>query len=163
MILSIRLRKLITALLLASVFITVASCGGGGGSNDVSSNGGSGVSQAPQRNLDELYVLQENELAAVVELNVEVQINADRSFLSICGDPGEELNVNTIDYDHCILRAPIDNNLSRFKIMLPNHIDSMVAIVWFYEPDKQPIVQRWQRSSVAGAAIDVIWHVSENG
>jgi len=93
-------RKFITALLLPAVFITVASCGGGGGSSDVSSNGGSGVSngssdvnQEAQRNLDELYVLQENELSTVDELNVEVQINADRSFLSICGDPGTSMHL----------------------------------------------------------------------
>jgi len=105
----------------------------------------------------------ENELSTVDELNVEVQINADRSFLSICGDPGEELDVNTVDYEQCILRAPIDNNLNAFKIKLPNHVDSLVAIVWFYETGKQPLVQRWQRIDAAGVPIDGIWRVSENG
>ncbi len=163
MILLTQLRKFITTLLLTAVFITLASCGGGGGSDDVSSNGGSGVNQAVQRNLDELSVHQDNELLTVAELNVEVQINADRSFLSICGDPGGELDVNTVDYEQCILRAPIDNNYKTFKIMLPNHMDRLVAIVWFYETGKQPLVQRWQRIDAAGVPIDSIWHVSENG
>jgi len=38
-----------------------------------------------------------------------------------------------------------------------------VAIVWFYETGKQPLVQRWQRIDAAGVPIDGIWRVSENG
>ncbi len=102
MILLTQLRKFITTLLFPAVFIALTSCGGGGGSDDVSSNGGSVVNQEVQRNLDELSVHQGNELLTVAELNVEVQINADRSFLSICEDPGEGFNVSALNYDQCI-------------------------------------------------------------
>jgi len=161
MILFMQLQKIITTFLLITVFLFVAGCGGGGegGGNDASSNNSSGTIQGPPQSLDELRIPRDNELSTVAELNVEVQINANKSFLSICDIPGEELDADTVNYEKCILRTPIDNNLNTFKITLPNHIDSLVAIVWFYEAGRQPLVQRWQRTVAAGLPIDSIWRI----
>jgi len=159
MILLMKLPKFITKFLLVAVFLSVASCGGGG--NDASSNNSSGTIQGPPQSLDELRIPRDNELSTVAELNVEVQINANKSFLSICDIPGEELDADTVNYEKCILRTPIDNNLNAFKIILPNHIDSLVAIVWFYETGRQPLVQRWQRIEAVGLPIDSIWRVHD--
>ena len=169
MFLLMQLRKFITTFLLIAVLISVVGCGGGSGSgsgsgsggNDASSNNSSGTIQGPPQSLDELRISRENELSTVAELNVEVQINASKSFLSICDIPGEELDVGRVNYEKCILRTPIDNNLNAFKITLPNHIDSLVAIVWFYETGRQPLVQRWQRIVAAGLPIDSIWRVHD--
>ncbi len=161
MFLLLQLKKFVTTFLLLAVFIFVSGCGGGGGSNDSSPNNSSGTIQDPPQSLDELRIPRENELSAVSELNVEVQINASKSFLSICDIPGEELDVDTVNYESCVLRTPIDNNLNAFKIILPNHIDSLVAIVWFYETGRQPLVQRWQRIRAAGLPIDSIWRVHD--
>ena len=161
MFLLLQLKKFVTTFLLLAVFIFVSGCGGGGGSegNDASSNNSSGTIQDPPQSLDELRIPRENVLSTVAELNVEVQINASKSFLSICDIPGEELDVDRVSYESCILRTPIDNNLNRFKLTLPNHIDSLVAIVWFYETGRQPLVRRWQRIEAAGLPIDSIWRV----
>ena len=163
MFLLLQLKKFVTTFLLLAVFIFVSGCGGGGGSegNDASSNNSSGTIQDPPQSLDELRIPRENVLSTVAELNVEVQINASKSFLSICDIPGEELDVDTVNYESCVLRTPIDNNLNAFKIILPNHIDSLVAIVWFYETGRQPLVQRWQRILAAGLPIDSIWRVHD--
>ena len=155
----LQIKKFVTTFLLLAVFISVSGCGGGGGSNDASSNNSSGIIQDPPQNLDELRIPRENELSTVSELKVEVQINASKSFLSICDFPGEEFDVDTVNYESCVLRTPIDNNLNAFKIILPNHIDNLVAIVWFYETGRQPLVQRWQRIDAMGLPIDSIWRV----
>jgi len=165
MILFMQLQKIITPFLLIAVFLFVAGCGGGGGGegggNDASSNNSSGTIQGPPQSLDELRIPRDNELSTVAELNVEVQINASKSFLSICNIPGDELDADTVNYERCILRTPIDNNLNTFKIILPNHIDSLVAIIWFYENGRQPLVQRWQRIEAVGLPIDSIWRVHD--
>ena len=165
MILLVQLRKFITTFLLIAILTAVVGCGGGSGSgsggNDASSNNSSGTIQGPPQSLDELRISKKNELSTVAELNVEVQINASKSFLSICDIPGGDLDVDTVNYERCILRTPIDNSLNAFKITLPNHIDSLVAIVWFYETGRQPLVQRWQRIVAAGLPIDSIWRVHD--
>jgi hypothetical protein len=163
MILLMQLRKIIPTFFLIAVFLSVAGCGGGGGGggNDASSNNSNGTIQGPPQSLNELRISSENELSTVAELNVEVQINANKSFLSICDIPGEEIDVDRVNYEKCILRAPIDNNLNTFKITLPNHIDSLVAIIWFYETGRQPLVQRWQRIDASGLPIDSIWRVQD--
>jgi hypothetical protein len=88
MILLMQLRKIISTFLLIAFFLSVAGCGGGGGGNDASSNNSNGTIQGPPQSLDELRISSENELSTVTELNVEVQINANKSFLSICDFPG---------------------------------------------------------------------------
>jgi hypothetical protein len=173
MFLLLQLKKFVTTFLLLTVFISVPGCGGGsgggsgsgsggeggGGGNAAPSNNSSSTIQAPPQSLNKLRIPRENELSTVAELNVEVQINASKSFLSICDIPDEELDVDTVNYESCVLRTPIANNLNTFKIMLPNHIDSLVAIVWFYETGRQPLVQRWQRIEAVGLPIDSIWRV----
>jgi len=159
MILLMQIRKFITTFILIAVLISVGGCGGG--DNDDSSNYSSGPIQGPPQSLDELRISRENVLSTLAELNVEVQINASKSFLSICDIPGEEIDVDRVNYEKCILRTPIDNNLNTFKITLPNHIDSLVAIVWFYETGRQPLVQRWQRIDAAGLPIHSIWRVHD--
>jgi len=165
MILLMQFRKFVNTFFLMVVFTSVASCGGGsgggGGGSDVTSSSSSGTVQSPPQSLAELRIPRENELSAVTELSVEVQINTSKSYLSICDIPGEELDVNKVNYEKCILRTPIDNNFNTFKLALPNHIDSLVAIVWFYEASRQPLVQRWHRVDAAGLPIDTIWRVHE--
>jgi len=125
MILLLQLRKIISTFLLIAVFLSVAGCGGGG--NDASSNNSGGTIQGPPQSLDELRISRENELSTVAELNVEVQINANKSFLSICDIPGEEIDVDGVNYEKCILRTPIANNLNEIKITLPTHTYSLVS------------------------------------
>ena len=160
------IRKIMTILLIGAISMTLTSCGGGGGGeagspeagpSSVNSNGN------PERKLEDLYIDQTNELTAMAELNVLVQMESTRSFLSICPEPAGGIDVNNLNYDSCIIRAPLDDNPTAFKLMLPNHIDKLVAIVWFYQAGKQPLVAEWQRSTTAGSALDNIWQISEAG
>jgi len=150
----------------AFAVVTLVSCGGGGGGETASpagnsSNVDSSVNAA--KSLDDLYIDQTNELAIIAELNIEVRVSAARSFLSVCPESAAGIDVSTYNYDKCMIRAPLEGNLKSFKLSLPNHIDNLVAIVWFYEVGKQPLVTGWQRPSVKGDAIDSIWQISETG
>jgi hypothetical protein len=154
---------LFTAPLIATTLALVA-CGGGGSSGSSSDNASTpsgGVDTV--QNLADLKIKQTNELRAVNELSVEIQMTADRSFLSICPDPGEEMAVNSLDYDGCMIRSPLDASTSNFTVALPNHVDRLVAIVWFYETDKAPMIQRWQRDPGMGYATGTIWRIDEAG
>jgi len=153
-------------LLTGVIGMTLASCGGGGGGEAApsaasSSNVISNVN--PERKLKDLYIDPSNELTALTELSVLVQMKTTRSFLSICPESAVGIDVNNLDYDSCIIRAPLDDNPTALKLMLPNHIDNLVAIVWFYQAGKQPLVTEWQRSTAAGTALDNIWQITEAG
>ena len=156
---------LLSALLLTSI-LTLAGCGGGegGGSGDSSTGANtatanSGVDAA--QDMQDLVIARTNELAAVNELNTEVRTIADRSYLSVCPDQGAEIDVSSLDYDSCLLRSPLDAGTRTFTLSLPNHVDRLVAIVWFYEAGKQPLIQRWQRNSGGGVATATYWQITE--
>lgn len=148
----------------AFAIVALASCGGGGGGEADSPAGNSTAGNSTaERSLDDLYIDQTNELATMTELNIEVRVSAARSYLSICPELSGEINVGSYNYDKCIIRAPLDGSLKMIKLELPNHIDNLAAIVWFYDVNKQPFVVRWQRPSVKGDAIDSIWQINEPG
>ena len=152
-------------ILFTFVMVTLASCGGGGAGSEAGSSAANSSNIASsvkaERDLDDLYIDQTNELATITELNIEVQVSAASSFLSVCPEPSAEINVSTFNYDKCMIRASLDNNPRVFKLKLPNHIENLVAIVWFYDVNKQPLVNRWSRSSEKGVAIDSIWQINE--
>ncbi len=111
------------------------------------------------KTLTDLTINAHNELLSVSQLHIEVQINANRSFLSICSNLPKVLDLNRIDYDKCMLRAPLDNSLKTFSLTLPNHIHELVAIVWFYDTNKAPIVERWLRNDTTRTNIPSIWSI----
>jgi len=156
------IRKIMTILLIGAISMTLTSCGGGGGGEAGSPSNVTGNGN-PERKLEDLYIDQTNELTAIAELNVLVQMESTRSFLSICPEPAGGIDVNNLNYDSCIIRAPLDDNPTAFKLMLPNHIDKLVAIVWFYQAGKQPLVAEWQRSTAAGSSLDNVWQIGETG
>jgi hypothetical protein len=154
------------AALLLTGMLTLAGCGGadGGGSGDSSTGAStvtadSGVDAA--QGMQDLVIARSNELAAVTELNTEVQMIADRSYLSVCPDSGGEIAVTSLDYDSCLLRSPLDAGTRTFTLSLPNHVDRLVAIIWFYEAGKQPLIQRWQRNGGGGVATAAYWRILE--
>ena len=160
-----QIRKKMIVLFIGTMSMTLASCGGGGGDAGSPAASPSSIDNnvSVERKLEDLYVASTNELTAVSELNVLVQMKSTRSFLSICPESADGIDVNNLNYDSCIIRAALDDNPTAFKLMLPNHIDKLVAIVWFYQDGKQPLVAEWQRSTAAGSSLDTIWQISEAG
>jgi len=152
---------LLTALLMSTTLALVA-CGGGGSSGSApdNSSGGSGEVGGVQ-NLARLEIDQANELRAVSELSVEVTMTTDRSFLSVCPDPGAGMAINSLDYDDCMIRSPLQANTRVFTLALPNHVDRLMTIIWFYGATKAPMIRRWQRDPNMSYANDALWRINE--
>ena len=147
-------RKAFLLLLVLSITACGGSSGGSDGSSTVNSNT---VGQA------ELKINPDNTLRSLEDLTIEIQVDDARSFLSICPDPGGELNVNTLNYDLCMVRASLDSDLKVIDLPLPNHVDRLVAIVWFYEDDKAPLISTWQRNAEHFSVSGSIWRINQDG
>ncbi len=163
--------------LLATTLLTLSACGGGGGggSGDSATGNAGGTGGSNTGNADgtgnsvnqvqemkDLSIARANELRAVTELNIEVRVTAARSYLSICPDPGAEITVSSLDYDSCLVRSPLDGSSRSFTLDLPNHVDQLVAILWFYDAGKQPLIQRWQRNSGGSFATTATWQITDS-
>ena len=150
-----------------TILATLIGCGGGGGGGG--SDGSSGVSTADgstntagngSRDLDDLQVNRDSRLSAISELDIKIEMSARRSYLSICPGSDGAIDVNTLDYNSCMIRAAINTSNNEFKVSIPNHLDSLVAILWFYDTKKEPFVSHWQRQGTKGTAIDSSWVIS---
>ena len=150
-----------------TILATLIGCGGGGGSE--SSDGSPGVSTADgstnaagngSRGLDDLEINRASRLSAISELDIQIEMSARKSYLSICPGSDGTIDVNTLDYNSCMIRAAINASNNEFKLSIPNHLDSLVAVLGFYDTKKEPFVSHWQRQGIKGAAIDNSWRIS---
>ena len=138
--------------------LSITACGGSSGGSDESSRVNSNAAGQA-----ELKINPDNTLRSIEDLTIEIQVDDARSFLSICPDPGGELNVNTLNYDLCMVRASLDSDLKVIDLPLPNHVDRLVAIVWFYEDDKAPLISTWQRNAEHFSVSGSIWRINQDG
>ena len=148
-----------------ALLFVLAACGGGGGSSSDGSNGVStdGVdTPAVAEGLSDLKISQDNELRSVNSLTVEVQMISEQSFLSICPAPDGELIVDRFDYGDCLYRSSLDSGVKDLSVEVPNH-ERLVAIVWFFDAAREPLVRRWRRNPEAGYVDAVIWRIRESG
>jgi hypothetical protein len=146
------------------LILSISACGGGSsGSSNESSTVSNEATDTSSVTGSELRINPDNVMRSLEDLTIEVQVNAARSFLSICPDPGGELDVNTLNYDLCMVRAPLDSNLKVIDLPLPNHVDHLVAIVWFYEGDKTPLINTWQRNAEHFSVSGSIWRINQDG
>ncbi len=141
-------------LCLVSTAALLVNCGGG------STAGVSSTTAVPDTTLPQtsgMDIAYTYNLSSASELDIEIQSTATRSFLSVCEGSSETLDVHTFDYGQCMLRAPIKQLSSKFNLTLPNHINKLIAILWFYDPNKTPLVYRWQRSNLYNGSPDQPW------
>ena len=111
------------------------------------------------QSLDNLYIDAYNNMRSVVDLSLNIQLDVERSFLSVCSNLAENLDFNTFDYSRCMLRAPMDNTSRIFKLTLPGHIENLTAIIWFYEKGKTPLIYHWQRSAQSNYVQSYFWTI----
>jgi hypothetical protein len=158
-------QKISSFTLTLTMLATLISCGGGGssgGSGESSTSTGSvnaTESDSEVRDMGDLEISRASGLSTVSRLNIEIEMSTGRSYLSVCPEPAGEIEVNTLDYNSCMIRAPINASRNVFKLDVPNHLDSLVAVLWYYDTKKAPFVSRWQRNSAKGAAFDSSWNI----
>lgn len=152
--------------LILTILATLIGCGGGGGGGVEEISGVSTVDSSTNavddgsRGLDDLVVNRDDSLSAVSQLYIQIEMSVRRSYLSVCPSPVGGIDVNTLDYSSCMIRATINSSNNEFKLSIPNHIDNLVAILWFYDTNEEAFVSNWQRKGIKGAVIDSNWRIS---
>jgi len=67
------------------------------------------------------------------------------AYLSICSDYQQDSEGTfIINYDSCLLRTSLENINYETVISVTNNTKSLVAALWFKNPDKEPLIQDWQ-------------------
>jgi hypothetical protein len=156
------LPKISSFTLTLTILATLISCGGGGSGGDsgVDDSANAAGSDNEVRDLVDLEINRTSKLSTISELHIEIEMSASRSYLSVCPEPVGKIDVNTLDYNSCMIRAPINATRSELKLDIPNHLDNLVAVLWFYDTRKTPFISRWQRKGIKGAAIDNTWIIN---
>ncbi|MCP4588060.1 hypothetical protein [Pseudoalteromonas sp.] len=97
---------------------------------------------AETETMADLMIEPEFDLSSKMELSVDVDLNMgdSRAYVNIClkGDD------NRADYSQCLLRAPLKQSKLLSSVMLANNAIQLVAEVWFYDSQNEPLRFYWQ-------------------
>ncbi|MEZ7187506.1 hypothetical protein NO991_06560 [Pseudoalteromonas sp. DY56-GL22] len=147
---------------LVIISLMLAACGGGGEGDSATESTGTNVTQAPTTDttppettppatgvdpetMNDLTIAPEFNLSSKLELDVDVDLNIGdtRAFLNIClkGDDDKA------DYNQCLLRAPLVQSKLSSSLMLANSGLELVAEVWFYDTQSEPLRYYWKNDS----------------
>lgn len=145
-------------ILLSSVFILLCACGPAkDGEDDRETTQASAPSpDTSEPTINSLSIEPSNNLESIYELTIDATpliTKGERAYLSICDVDVTTTNVLSMNYDNCLLRSPVNENTDTFSLSLPNHIDKLVAIAWFYDLTKEPLIVQWDKSLARG----VVW------
>lgn len=156
--------------LLTAMTIALIGCGGGGGGGSDSPATESSTAEAIsapeamlQETIDEtaplvvsaqgdvatadLRVDRDFTLAQQSSLDIVVeQPGSDPSYLSVCTDFSESSSGYSVNYDSCVLRTAI-TDASTFSIAVPNDINAVLAVRWFYSDTQAPSFSLWERQT----------------
>ncbi|NVD06151.1 hypothetical protein FCU94_04410 [Vibrio sp. JPW-9-11-11] len=131
--------------------LALSGCGGGGGgeggsagSSESSATGSSTpapTSSETPISLSTLQIEPANSLTSVYKVDVDVSLPhlaASQVYISICDNAGG--NLESVDYNKCLVKAALQSGTGRYQLQVPNHCESLIAVVSVMEPNTQPIV-----------------------
>lgn len=141
-------RQLIAAVLLTAL---ASGCGGGGGSGGespaqdadaaVPTPAAPPPAETPPVGAAAIEVPEGFDFATSKPLPVNVALNVSaKAYLTIC-----ESDAAGVDYERCLLRTALDGGRYDGELLLPNHIDSLTATVWTFDPAAIAHAAAWQR------------------
>jgi len=78
----------------------------------------------------------------IVRMSVPQAVN-EQAEASFCTDYSFDGVNYEVDYDSCVLQAPLRNGQLREEINLGNHHSSVLGIVWLQDPDADPVYQEF--------------------
>lgn len=124
-------------------------CGGGGGGEGGGSTGGSGSSSpspaaeggATTLALSDLQIDSENNLTSIYKVDIDVSLPhlaGSQVYISVCDNAGGD--INSVDYDKCLLKAALDAGVGNYQLQVPNHCQSLIAVVSVMVPNTDPLV-----------------------
>ncbi len=112
----------------------------------------------PEPEINSLPITPNNNLESTYELTIDASTlipEGERAYLSVCDVDITTTNILSMNYDNCLLRSPVNENTDTFSLSLPNHINKLVAVVWFYDLTKEPLIIQWDKS----LAEDMVWEL----
>ncbi|MDC5822792.1 hypothetical protein OPW33_19200 [Vibrio europaeus] len=141
-----------TKMLLGLAFILpLYGCGGGGGGggeggSSGSTGSGSTGSSTPASSgtpvsLSSLQIDPANSLTSVYKVDVDVSLPhlaSSQVYISICDNAGG--NLQSVDYNKCMVKAALQSGTGSYQLQVPNHCESLIAVVSVMEPNTQPLV-----------------------
>ncbi len=140
-------------ILLSSAITFLCACGAAKDGEDEATPVSAPSPSAPEPTINSLSIEPSNNLESIYELTIDATPlipEGERAYLSICDVDVTTTNVLSMNYDNCLLRSPVNENTDTFSLSLPNHIDKLVAIAWFYDLTKEPLIVQWDKSLAGG-------------
>ena len=155
---------------LVIISLMLSACGGGGEGSTSTKAESTTVTQTPTTSppppettppetstdpvtMVDLTIAPEFDLSSKIELSVDVDLNMgdSRAYLNIClkGDD------NKADYNQCLLRSPLKQSKLTATVMLANSALELVAEVWFYDSQNEPLRFYWQHEEGKSAVFTI--------
>ena len=140
-------------ILLSGAITFLCACGPAKDGEDETSPASAPSPSAPEPAINSLSIEPSNNLESIYKLTIDATPlipEGERAYLSICDVDVTTTNVLSMNYDNCLLRSPVNKNTDTFSLSLPNHINKLVAIAWFYDLTKEPLIVQWDKSLTVG-------------
>lgn len=97
----------------------------------------------PATSIDDLVVDADFDLQAAFTLGIDVALEStQRGYFSLC-DQYEQSGADiTVNFESCLLRGALDEGSLNEALLVANHQQNLVAVVWFYD-GSDPLYQMW--------------------
>ncbi|GLT17379.1 hypothetical protein GCM10007938_11560 [Vibrio zhanjiangensis] len=138
----------IKVLLGFAMLMTISGCGGGGGGGETSSGSiNSTASSTPSAvtasttRIADIQIDHSNNLASVYDVEITVSLPhlaASQVYISVCDNAGG--GIESINYDNCLLKAALQSGAGNYQLRVPNHCESLIAVVNIMEPNTNPLI-----------------------
>ena len=145
------MKNLIT---LASLTLLLTACGGGPGDGSSSSDSGSNsgpVAETPDttpelENTADLRSSADFDFstsrAIAIDFDV-VQARTSPGLMSLCTKYTELGGAYDVDYGSCTVQSPLVDGVYSGSMDVTNDVDSVIGVVWFKDPDIQPVYKEF--------------------
>ncbi|WP_082972353.1 hypothetical protein [Shewanella sp. UCD-FRSSP16_17] len=97
----------------------------------------------PATSIDDLIVDADFDLQAAFNLDIDVALEStQRGYFSLCDQYEQNGAQVTVNFESCLLRGALDEGSLNEALLVANHQQNLVAVVWFYD-GSDPIYQMW--------------------
>lgn len=94
--------------------------------------------------IDDLVVAATNGLTPSFVLRVDVTSAPERGYFSLCNAYQQTSSqAYQVDYQSCLLRAPLNQGALYRELQVANHHQQLIAVIWRYD-GSAPTYQTWQ-------------------
>ncbi|MGF1762772.1 hypothetical protein [Aliivibrio kagoshimensis] len=133
------------------IIMLLNGCGGGGGGSTAASPA---TPAASSESIYDLVIAAENSLEAVYTLTLDIDVSAlstQKSVVSICDDSSSQGEYREINYQTCLFQASFHDGEKALQLRIPNHVQQLIAVIWFLDGNQEPVVAQRVNNEVYGS------------